>query len=50
MRKYEDKLKDPPLGKPFVECFDTKTLRPTQEWLDIYNLKKKELAEAGLEI
>jgi methylamine---corrinoid protein Co-methyltransferase len=50
LKKYEHKLKDPPLGKPFVDCFNTKTLRPTQEWLDIYNLKKKELADAGLEI
>jgi methylamine--corrinoid protein Co-methyltransferase len=48
--KYEDKLKDPPLGKPFVECFNTKTLQPTKEWRDIYDLKIKELADVGLEI
>lgn len=50
LKKYEGKLKNPPLGKPFVECFDIKTLQPTKEWLDIYDLKVKQLADVGLEI
>lgn len=50
LKKYEHKLKNPPLGKSFIECFNINTLQPTEEWLNIYNLKVKELADVGLEI
>jgi methylamine--corrinoid protein Co-methyltransferase len=48
--RYESDLKKPPVGKPFIECFDLQTLQPTQEWQDIYDLKVQQLAEAGLEV
>jgi methylamine--corrinoid protein Co-methyltransferase len=46
--KYEEKLKSPPKGKPFQECFDTKTLQPSKEWRGIYRKVKNELIELGL--
>ena len=46
--KYEDKLRNPPKGKSFTECYDIKTLKPTQEWLDIYLKVKKEAIDLGI--
>ncbi len=46
--KYEDRLQDPPKGKSARECYDLKTLKPTQEWLDIYLKVKTELIELGV--
>ncbi len=46
--KYESMLWDPPIGKSFRDCYDLKTLKPTQEWLDIYLKVKKELIELGV--
>lgn len=46
--KYEDKFRSPPLGKTFNECYDTRKMRPTDEWMKIYQAVKKELKELGL--
>lgn len=46
--KYESRLYDPPKGKSVRECYDLKTLKPMQEWLDIYLKVKKELIELGI--
>jgi methylamine--corrinoid protein Co-methyltransferase len=46
--KYEDALLDPPKGKSVRECYDLKTLKPTQEWLDIYLDVKKKLISLGV--
>jgi len=46
--KYEDKLRNPPKGKSFTECYDLKTLKPTKEWLEIYQKAKNELIELGV--
>jgi methylamine--corrinoid protein Co-methyltransferase len=48
VKKYEDKFKDPPLGKTFDECYDIKTMRPTKEWFEIYEKVKKELENLGV--
>lgn len=48
--RYEKQLKKPPLGKPFVECFNQNSLQPTEEWMTIYQRKVAELAQAGLKI
>jgi methylamine--corrinoid protein Co-methyltransferase len=45
--KYEEQLKNPPLGKSFLECYDIKTLTPTKEWRDIYHRIQKELIDLG---
>ncbi len=46
--KYEDTLSSPPIGKSFRECYDLKTLKPSQEWHDMYLKVKKELIELGI--
>jgi methylamine--corrinoid protein Co-methyltransferase len=46
--KYESKLNTPPIGKPFPENTDLKTLRPTAEWMEIYERVWKELEDLGL--
>ena len=46
--KYEGMLPNPPLGKSFRECYDLQTMKPTQEWLDIYLNVKRELIELGV--
>jgi methylamine--corrinoid protein Co-methyltransferase len=48
--KYEEKLKNPPKGKPFQECYDLKALKPSKEWLEIYTKIKKELIDLGVPI
>jgi methylamine--corrinoid protein Co-methyltransferase len=47
--QYEDKLSDPELGKSFSECFDAKTLKPSEEWLNKYNKVWKEITDLGIE-
>ena len=46
--KYEDKLKYPPKGKSFPECYDVKKLKPSDEWLNIYLKVKKEVIDLGI--
>jgi methylamine--corrinoid protein Co-methyltransferase len=48
--RYEEKLRDPPKGKPFQECYDLKALKPSKEWLEIYKKIKKELMDLGVPI
>ena len=50
LAKYEDRIKakNPPIGKKFQECNDLKTLKPTKEYLDLYDKVKKELEDLGL--
>ena len=46
--KYEGMLLNPPKGKGLRGCYDLKTFKPTQEWIDIYLKVKKELIELGV--
>jgi methylamine--corrinoid protein Co-methyltransferase len=46
---YESKIPDAPQGKRFDECYDLKTVRPTQEYLDVYDRCKEQLTKFGLE-
>ena len=50
LAKYEDRIKakNPPVGKKFQECNDLKTLKPTKEYLNLYDKVKKELEGMGL--
>jgi methylamine--corrinoid protein Co-methyltransferase len=45
---YEDDLASKPIGKPFQEVYDLKTLQPTPEWLGMYDDVKAELVEMGM--
>jgi methylamine--corrinoid protein Co-methyltransferase len=48
VKKYEDKLKNPPKGKPFQECYDVKACKPSLEWIKIYENIRKELIDLGV--
>jgi methylamine--corrinoid protein Co-methyltransferase len=47
--EYESKIPEAPKGKRFDECYDLKTVRPTQEYLDVYDRCKEKLTGFGLE-
>lgn len=40
--KYEDKLADPDIGKPYVEVYDVPTAEPLPWWLALYEETKQE--------
>ena len=46
--KYENVLLNPPSGKRFQDCYDLKTLEPTEEWNGIYLKVKGELIDLGV--
>ena len=47
--EYESDINDAPLGKRFDECYDLSTVRPTREYLDIYDSCKEKLRKIGLD-
>jgi methylamine---corrinoid protein Co-methyltransferase len=50
LAKYQDKLAEPNLGKPFPQLYDLDSLEPTQEWLEPYLRVKGALTEMGLDM
>ncbi|MFX0086485.1 MAG: monomethylamine:corrinoid methyltransferase [Candidatus Hodarchaeota archaeon] len=46
--KYEQNLENPSLGRRFQECFDLKTVKPSDEYMNVYLNVKKDLQELGL--
>lgn len=46
--KFEPVIDTKPIGKPFSEAYDMTTLKPSEEWLDIYDRVKKESSSWGL--
>jgi len=46
--KYENKFDSPPLGKTFPECYDVKSLKPTEEYMELYRRIRREFEELGL--
>ncbi|SHJ33882.1 monomethylamine:corrinoid methyltransferase [Parasporobacterium paucivorans DSM 15970] len=45
---YENDYKTAPAGKTFHECYDTKKLRPTEEYIGVYNEAVKVMTDLGL--
>jgi len=45
---YEDDLPNKPVGKPFQEVYDMKSLQPTAEWNGLYEEVKEELLGMGV--
>jgi len=45
---YEKNYASAPAGKPFQDCYDVKTCRPTDEHIQIYEQAKKKLESFGL--
>ena len=48
LEKYETKLADKPIGRPFEEVYHVDTVRPTQEWQGLYEEVKNELIGIGV--
>ncbi len=48
MAIYEDDLPNKPVGKPFQEVYDMKSLQPTAEWNGLYEEVKEELMGMGV--
>ncbi len=47
---YEVNYATPDLGKTFQECYNPVTVKPTQEYLEVYDKAVATLREAGLDI
>lgn len=45
---YEKNLRMRPKGKSFPECYDTGTLKPSEEWMEIYRKVRGEIVELGV--
>ena len=48
--EYEQHYNDAPAGKRFQECYDVKTVKPTEEYLQVYDQAMQHLRDAGLPI
>lgn len=48
--KFESEIPNKPYGKPYWEVYDVKTMKPTEEWLAMYNEVKEELISWGFPI
>jgi methylamine--corrinoid protein Co-methyltransferase len=47
---YDKNFAAPPQGKSFRECYDVKTVKPTAEYLAVYDQAVQSLRDAGLPI
>lgn len=48
--EYEAHYVDAPAGKTFQECYDVKTVKPTKEYLEVYDKAVAKLRDYGLDI
>jgi len=48
LKKYEANIKNAPKGKKYQECYDIRTGRIGEEYLEVYNSVKKELRDLGV--
>jgi methylamine--corrinoid protein Co-methyltransferase len=46
--EYESRIPQAPEGKRFDECYDLATVRPTREYLDLYERCKEKQSRFGL--
>lgn len=47
---YEKGFANPPAGKTFRECYDVKTVKPTAEYLEVYDKALATLRDCGFDI
>ena len=45
---YEKNYASAPAGKTFQECYDVKTVTPTDEYMQVYDGARKKLEDLGL--
>lgn len=50
IRSYESEFHHPPKSKRFQDCFDLKTITPSEEYLGVYENSIHLLSELGLDI
>jgi methylamine--corrinoid protein Co-methyltransferase len=50
LKKYEKNLVNPPAGKKYQECYDAKTGKPRQDYVDFHRKTAKEIADLGIKI
>jgi len=50
LKRYQDRIKDAPIGKSFRECYDLKTITPSSEYNSIYNSVIMDLKNLAFEI
>lgn len=50
LSEYESNIAEAPLGKRFDECYHLESVRPTQEYLDIYDRGREKLMRHGLDV
>jgi len=46
---YENDIKNAPIGKSFRECYNIQTVKPTDEYLKVWESSKKKLGSLGLD-
>jgi len=49
LSRYEERLKDPPTGLTYQECWDARTGKPREDYLRLYSRTKTKLEDLGLE-
>jgi methylamine---corrinoid protein Co-methyltransferase len=47
--RYQETLTNPNRGYPFPEVYDIETVRPKEQWLEIYYAVKEDLSKLGLQ-
>ena len=50
LTKYERSFATPPQGKSFRECYNVKAVKPTAEYLEVYDTALQTLRDCGLDI
>jgi len=45
LEKYEDKLREPPIGKKYQECFSMLTGAPSKEFIELYREVRREMTD-----
>jgi len=45
LEKYEDQLRNPPLGQKYQECYDVTTGKPNKEYIELYREVRREMSD-----
>ena len=48
LQKYESRIKNPPSGSRYQDCYDAITAKPIDAYIRLYNEVKVELIEMGI--
>jgi methylamine--corrinoid protein Co-methyltransferase len=49
LERYEKQISNAPIGKPFTECYDPVSVKPTEEYIRLWDDCKRSLGELGLD-